>query len=85
MVHWLIVHWFRPRKAGSSIFTNDAFWRVSADTKTCGSPLYLSPAGGLCLPAGKHAGILTCLQTVVNKKMIKKAFFFGHSNSEVCP
>ena len=44
--------WFRPRKAGSSIFTNDAFWRVSADTKTCGSPLYLSPTGGLCLPAG---------------------------------
>jgi hypothetical protein len=40
--------WFRPRKAGSSIFTNDAFWRVSADTKTCGSPLYLSPTGGLC-------------------------------------
>jgi len=22
-------------------FNNDAFWRVSADTKTCGSPLYL--------------------------------------------
>ena len=21
------------------LFTNDAFWRVSADTKTCGSPL----------------------------------------------
>jgi len=47
---------FRQTDAGSltltSIFTNDAFWRVSADTKTCGSPLYLSPTGGLCLPAG---------------------------------
>ena len=29
--------------------TDNAFWRVSADTKTCGSPLYLSPAGGLSL------------------------------------
>jgi hypothetical protein len=38
--------------------TDNAFWRVSADTKTCGSPLYLAPAGGLCLPFGKHAGIL---------------------------
>jgi len=32
-----------PEDGGSltstSIFTNDAFWRVSADTKTCGSPL----------------------------------------------
>ena len=54
-----LVKWFRPRKAGSSIFTNDAFWRVSADTKTCGSLLYLSPTGGLCLPSGKHTGILT--------------------------
>jgi len=41
---------FRQTDAGSStsIFTNDAFWRVSADTKTCGSPLYLSPVDGLC-------------------------------------
>jgi len=48
----------RPDLHFVSIFTNDAFWRVSADTETCGSPLYLSPtgdlspAGGLCLPAG---------------------------------
>ncbi len=33
---------FAPR-----LFTNNDFWRVSADTKTCGSPLYLAPAGGL--------------------------------------
>jgi len=46
-----------------SLFTNDAFWRVSADTKTCGSPLYLPPTGGLCLPAGKHTGILMQFQT----------------------
>jgi len=28
--------------------TDNAFWSVSADTKTCGSPLYPAPAGGLC-------------------------------------
>jgi hypothetical protein len=43
-----LVKWFRLRKAGTSIFTNDAFWRVSADTETCGSPLYLAPTGGFC-------------------------------------
>jgi len=32
--------------------TDNAFWRVSSDTKTCGPPLYLSPAGGLCYPTG---------------------------------
>jgi hypothetical protein len=35
-----------PPKDGGSltltlIFTYDAFWRVSGDTETCGSPLYL--------------------------------------------
>ena len=35
----------------------------------------LSPAGGLRLPAGKHTGILTEIQTKVNKKMTKKALF----------
>ena len=24
-----------------------------------GADLYISPTGGLCVPAGKHAGILT--------------------------
>ncbi len=43
--------------------------RVSADTKRCGSPLYLAPAGGLCLPSGKHGGILTEIQTKVNEKI----------------
>jgi hypothetical protein len=47
---------------------NNAFLCVSADTKTCGSPLYLAPTGGLRLPAGKHKGILTDFQTKVNKK-----------------
>ena len=51
--------------------------RVSADTKTCGSPLYLSPTGGLCLPSGKHAIRLTYYQTIVNKKMKKKNFFWA--------
>jgi len=44
-------------------------WRVSADTKTCGSPLYPAPTGGLRLPADKHTGILTDFQTKVNKKI----------------
>jgi hypothetical protein len=36
---------------------------------SCGSPLKLAPAGGLRLPVGKHADILTGLQTQVNKKI----------------
>ena len=47
---------------------NNDFWRVSADTKTCGSPLNPSPTGVWRLPAGKHTSILTYLQTIVNKK-----------------
>jgi len=42
--------------------------RVSADTKTCGSPLYLSLLAVCRLPAGKYAGILTDFQTKVKKK-----------------
>ncbi len=49
---------------------NNAFLRVSADTLTwailpysCGSPLNLSPTGGLRLPIGKQRGILTEHQT----------------------
>jgi len=57
--------------------TNNAFLRVSADTKTCGSPLYLAPTGSLCLPIDKHAGILTDFQTKVNKKRLKKHFFWS--------
>ena len=56
--------------------TDNAFWRVSSDTKTCGSPLYLSPAGGLCSSADKHAGILTYIQTVSTKKRLKTNFFW---------
>jgi len=57
--------------------TDNAFWRVSADTKTCGSPLYLSPNGGLCLPLGKHAGILMYFQTMSTEKTNKKALFLA--------
>jgi len=46
-------------------------WRVSAGTKTCGSPLYPAPAGGLRLPAGKHKDKLIYYQTLVNKKIKK--------------
>ena len=60
---------------------NDDFWRVSADTKTCGIPLYPAPTGGLCLSAGKHTGILTDFQTKVNKKKAKKALFLAILNT----
>jgi hypothetical protein len=51
--------------------TDNAFLRVSADTKTCGSPLYLPPAGGLCLPAGEYGRILTQFQTKIKEKRPK--------------
>jgi len=51
--------------------TYNAFWRVSADTKRCGSPLYPAPAGGLRSPAGEHTCILTDFQTKANKKVKK--------------
>ena len=49
-----------------------------------------SPAGGslrqaqdrLRLPAGKHTGILTDFQTIVNKKMKKSAFFGPQRGTE---
>jgi hypothetical protein len=50
---------------------NDDFLRVSADTKTCGSPLNLSPTGVSRLPSGKHRSILTGVQTQVKKKVKK--------------
>ena len=49
---------------------------VSADTKTCGSPLYPAPTGGLRLPVGKHIIILTEYKTIVNKKIKKRSTFF---------
>ena len=58
-------------------WTLNLFLRVSADTKTCGSPLKPASAGGFRLPAGKHTGILTEFQTK-DKKKIKKGAFFGH-------
>jgi hypothetical protein len=61
--------------------TDDAFWRVSADTKTCGSPLYLPLRGGLCLPSGKYAGILTYFQKKSTKK--PKMYFFWPSRMAV--
>ena len=33
-----------------------------------GADLYLSPISGLCLPFGKHIGILTYIQTLSTKK-----------------
>jgi len=58
MVHGSLVP---PYDGGSltltSIFTKDAFWRVQHQIMataylvrddSCGSPLYLPPAGGLC-------------------------------------
>ena len=53
--------------------------RVSADTKTCGSPLNPAPAGVLCLPSGKHTRILTDFQTEVKKETGKKRVFWAGS------
>jgi len=39
------------------------------------SEMSSSPAGGLCLPSGKHAGILTYYQIIINKKITKQALF----------
>jgi len=39
-----------------------------------------SPAGCLCLLFGKHTGILILFQTLVNKKMNKKALFLATEN-----
>ena len=36
-----------------------------------------SPTGGLCLPAGKHTGILTQYQTQSTKKWTKSNFFLA--------
>jgi len=33
------------------------------------------PTGGLCLPAGKHTGILTYIQTLSTKKRSKSNLF----------
>jgi len=77
---WFVVHsWQFP-------LTLNLFWRVSADTKTCGSPRNPSPTGvpskagsaTSSLPSGKHAGILTYLQIIVNKKNDQKIIFFVH-------
>ena len=70
--------------------TDNAFWRVSADTKTCGSPLYLSP------PTGKGASYwrfmlafwltyvyFNVFSNNVNKKMNKKALFLAAENAEI--
>ncbi len=35
-----------------------------------------SPIGGLCLPTGKHAGILTYIQTQSQQKNDQKSTFF---------
>jgi hypothetical protein len=48
---------------------------LAADTKSCGSPLYPSPADGLRMPSGKHAGILIYYQTIVKEKKKKSALF----------
>jgi len=79
MVHWLMVigSWFIVH--GSLVN-----WLGRLALSPCGLATYdmqtemsSSPAGGLCLPAGKHTGILTLLQTIVNKKNGQKATFFG--------
>ena len=53
---------------------------VSADTKTCGSPLNPVPAGVIRMFSGKHADILTEFQTLANKKMTKKEIFLAEDS-----
>ena len=60
---------------------NDGFWRVSADTKTCGSPLYPALRGGLCLLSSNYATILTYFQAIINKKRPKNLFFCAFAPS----
>ena len=58
-----------------------SYWLLIFDSGSlpysCGSPLYPAPTGGLRLPAGKHRIRLTDYQTIVNKKMTKKCFFYS--------
>jgi len=54
---------------GSSLFSAGRFVRFSAKFFACWR---------LHLPSGKHAIRLIYYQTMVNKKMTKKEFFFGH-------
>ena len=68
MVHWLFCENFYPSLTLGALYAPWLTWNV------CLSPL----RGGLCLLSGKHAGILTFLQTIVNKKMTKNELFFGH-------
>ena len=63
-IHSLVLAYFY-------LFTLNLFRDVSADTKTCGSPLNPAPTGDLRLPHGKHTSILTEFQTKVNKKTVK--------------
>jgi len=61
-----------------------AFATLCLSLKHLRYPLYPAPTGGslrqaqdrLCLPAGKHASILTYFQTKVNKKDGQKKHFF---------
>ncbi|MHC4458692.1 MAG: hypothetical protein ACYS0I_16715, partial [Planctomycetota bacterium] len=50
------------------LFTNDDFWLVSADTKTCGSPRFFPPTGGSPCTTRVQGWYYTKLQTKVNKK-----------------
>ena len=55
--------------------TDKAFWRVSADTKTCGSPLYLPRARGF-------AGYVKRFSNKSQQKTAKKVLY-KHINSAV--
>jgi hypothetical protein len=56
--------------------TDNAFLRVSADTKTCGSPLYACHLyGGL---------YYTKFRVKVNQKTAKKVLFFSCNMEKIC-
>jgi len=50
---------------------------------TCGSPLKLSPAGGLRLPAGKHGGYFNIISKKVKEKTGENEFFLAAEITEL--
>jgi len=52
--------------------TDNAFWRVSADTKTCGSPQKMSPSGGLSFACWQIRGNFNIISNKSQKKRQEK-------------
>jgi len=55
-----------------AFLANDDIWRVSADTKTCGSPLNLSPTGGLSFACWQTYRYFNIVSNKSQQKKLKK-------------